>query len=223
MIKRILSLKKKETPGISNELRSITTVHLDQVFRKVKASHISLLRVKKKEDLIPTLFANLIEKYCSTSFLEEVRKFFKAPEREDPTLLIEAMQECLSDAEGGELKGFKACVPLFLERDKKKRLRINSFINKIDPQLTNMLRRLNRLIKAAGFLKIKGLVKTIYEIRLFAIDEKISFLEQASTISLCQLASKDIAREIRAICEQLETKNDVFKSYVRGIQLRIRF
>ncbi len=218
MIKKILNLKTRDTRGTSNELRSITTVHLDQVFRKVKENHISLRQVKKKEDLIPTLFASLIEKYCSTSFLEEMRKFFRAHERGDPTLLIEAMQECLSDAEGGEINGFKACVPLFLEKDKKKRLRINSFINKIDPQLTNMLRRLNRLIKAAGFLQIKSLVKTIYEIRLFAIAEKISFLEEASTISLCQLASNDIAREIRTICQQLETKKDVFKSYVRGAQ-----
>jgi class 3 adenylate cyclase len=216
LIKRILDLYRDRTPGTKSEFRSITSVHLDQLFRKVKERHISVRRVQKKEDFLPTLFAHLIEKYCSEQFVEEVLKYFRGQKTEDPSLLIEAMRECLVGGEQSDVRGFKACVPLFLETDAKQRLKIYTFVKRIDPQVTNMLRRLNRLIKAAGYLHIKTHAKLMQEIRAFAADEKIGYLEEAATITLCQIQPQSIAEVAKDVFANPGTNEDIIKSFVRG-------
>jgi len=216
LIKKILELYGNLTPGTRSEFRSIASVHLDQLFRKVKASHISVRAVRKKEDFLHTLFAHLIEKYCSALFVKEVLKYFKDRDAQDPSLLIEAMGECLIDAEHDDIKGFKACIPLFAETDTKQRLKIYTFLKRIDPQVANLLRRLNRLIKAAGYLNITTLSKLIREIRAFAADEKIGYLEEATTITLCQFRSKEIAEEAKDVFAHPGSHGDIIKSFVRG-------
>ena len=216
LIKKILELYQERTPGTKSEFRSIASVHLDQIFRKVKESHISVRRVRKKEEFLPTLFSHLIEKYCSAPLVDEVQRYFKETERRNPSLLIEAMRESLLGAEQGEVKGFMACIPLFLETDAKNRLRIHHFLRRIDPQVANLLRRLNRLIKAAGYLHIKSLSKLIQEIRSFATDEKIGYLQEAATITLCQLGVREIHEEGKEVFAHPGSNSDLIKCYVRG-------
>ena len=216
LIKKILELYQERTPGTQSEFRSITSVHLDQVFRKVRESHISVRKVRKKEDFLPTLFAHIIEKYCSAHLVNEVQRYFKETDRHNPPLLIEAMREALLEAEQGDIKGFKACIPLFLETDAKARLRIHHFLRRIDPQVANLLRRLNRLIKAAGHLHLKKLSKLIQEIRSFAVDEKIGYLQEAATITLCQLEALAVRDEAKDVFTHPANNADLLKCYLRG-------
>jgi class 3 adenylate cyclase len=216
LIKKILELYQERTPGTQSEFRSITSVHLDQVFRKVSESHISVRKVRKKEDFLPTLFAHIIEKYCSAHLVDEVQRFFKETDRRNPPLLIEAMREALLEAEQSDIKGFKACIPLFLETDAKARLRIHHFLRKIDPQVANLLRRLNRLIKAAGYLQIKKLSKNIQDIRSFAAMEKICYLQEAATITLSQLDVHEVSKEAKGVFAHPAKNGDLLKCYVRS-------
>ena len=216
LIKKTLELYQDRTPGTQSEFRSITSVRLDQIFRKVRESHVSVRKVQKKEDFLPTLFAHIIEKYCSAHLVDEVQRYFKETERPSPSLLIEAMRESLLDAEQADIKGFKACIPLFLETDAKVRLRIHHFLRRIDPQVTNLLRRLNRLIKAAGHLHIQNLTKLVKEIRGFAADEKIGYIQEAAAITLCQLGVREIKDEARDVFAHPGSNSDLIKCYVRG-------
>ena len=216
LIKKILERYGCLSPGTRSEFCSIASVHLEQLFRKAKDRHISIRAVRNKDDFLPTLLAHLIEKYCSASYVEEVLKYFKEKKDGDPSLLIEAMKESLMDAEPSDLGGFKACLPLFLESETKQRLRIYTFLTRIEPQVPDLLRRLNRIIKAVGYLEITNLGKLIREIRSFAMDEKIGYLEEASTITLCQIQPAEIVEEAKEVLAHPGSYEDSIKSFVRG-------
>jgi class 3 adenylate cyclase len=216
LIKKILERYGNLSPGTRSEFCSIASVHLDQLFRKARERHISIRALRNKDDFLPTLFAHLVEKYCSASYVREVLKYFREEGARDPSLLIEAMRECLIDAEPSDISGFKACVPLFLESETKQRLKIYTFLKRIEPQVTDLLRRLNRIIKAVGYLQMTALAKLVREIRSFAVDEKIGYLEEASTITLCQIQPAEIVEEAKEVLAHHGSYEDIIKSFVRG-------
>jgi class 3 adenylate cyclase len=217
LLKKIIELAEKRSSVLAGELRSITGIHLERVFKRVRETHISLKRIQKKEDLLPTLLAHLLGKYSSEALILEIQNYFRSDEVVSRQL-IESLGECFKEGGKTALNGFNATIPLFYERDVKKRRKVSAIVNTIDPEISHHLRRLNRLIKACGFLRIENQSRKIYEILSFAVEEKITYLQEASVITLCQLNQRNFIAQVESVLKQPSTARNILKSYIHGAQ-----
>ncbi|MGQ9616410.1 MAG: adenylate/guanylate cyclase domain-containing protein [Spirochaetota bacterium] len=217
LIKKIIELAEKKSSVLVGELRSITGIHLERVFKRVRDTHISLNKIQKKEDLLPTLLAHLLGKYSSEALILEVQNHFRG-DKVISRKLIESLGECLKGGGKTALNGFKATLPLFYERDVKKRRKVAAIVNTIDPEISHHLRRLNRLVKACGFLGVENQSRKVYEVLSFAVQEKITYLQEASVITLCQLNHRNFIAEVEGVLKQPSTGRNILKSYIHGAQ-----
>ncbi|HYW83627.1 MAG TPA: hypothetical protein VFB30_10255, partial [Spirochaetia bacterium] len=76
-LKKIVLEVKGTVPQLVSEFSVITSAHLDTVFAKIRKNFISLKGIQKKEDLISTVLATLLERYATPSVLADVQAFFK--------------------------------------------------------------------------------------------------------------------------------------------------
>ncbi len=216
LIRATIEVFRERSPHALNELRTVVSVHLDTSFKKAQTGLTSVKKISNREELLPLFFRHCIEKYCPQAVVEKMRVLFRKEITEDAKTLIEKLTWFVNEGTNSDIKGFRACMPLFLETDQKKRYRIHTVMRNADTQLSTLLRRLARLIKAAGFLGMKGSLKKIREVYVFAQEQQVLYLEKAAIITLCQLGSRYIVREFERVFKKPSIEREYLKSFIRG-------
>jgi len=218
LIREAIEVFRQRSPQALNELRTVVSVHLETSFKKAQAGLTSVTKISNREELLPLFLRHSIEKYCPTAVVEDMRALFRKEITGDARLLIEKLTWFINEGTNSDVKAFRASVPLFLETDKKRRYRIYTIMRNADPQVSTHLRRLARLLKAAGFLGMKGSLKKIRETYLFAHEQQVLYLEKVAIVTLCQLGSKYIMRKSDQVFEKPSVEREFLRSFIRGAQ-----
>jgi len=215
-LKKIVLEVKGAIPQLVSEFSVITSAHLDTVFAKIRKNYISLKGIQKKEDLLATVLATLLEKYSTPSVLAEVQAFFKEDGYTGRTPPVAQMRSLLAAAPKEDLNRLDACIPLFTLKEKKDKQAVLSLVSRVDLNRPFFLRRLNRLIRVAGALEIKTTSKKIQEILDFARAERIQFIEETSIVTLCQLLTRSIIELSREYFKEPTKNLRSLNGYIRG-------
>jgi class 3 adenylate cyclase/HEAT repeat protein len=215
-LKKIVAEVKNASPHLLSEFSVIASAHLDSVFTKVRKNFISLKGIQKKEDLLATVFASLLERYASESVLTEVLAFFKDDPNTSRTPPVAQLRGLLSAAPKEDLNRFEACIPLFTLTEKKDKIGVFTQISRADLNRPFFMRRLNRLIRVAGSLEIKTTAKKIQEVLDFARAERVQFLEETSIVTLCQLLTRSIIELSREYFKEPTRNIRSLNGYIRG-------
>ena len=215
-LKKIVEEVKSASPHLVSEFSVITSAHLDTVFAKVRKNYISLKGIKKKEDLIATVLATLLEKYATPSVLADVQAFFKDDGYTGRTPPVAQMRSLLAAAPKEDQNRLDACIPLFTLTEKKDKQLVLPQLLQVDFNRPFFLRRLNRLIRVAGSLEIKTTSKKIQEILDFARAERIHYLEETSIVTLCQLLTRSIIEQSREYFKEPTQNLRSLNGYIRG-------
>ncbi len=213
-LRQIITEVKNTSPHLLSEFSVITSAHLDNVFTKVRRNFISLRGINKKDVLLSTILATLLEKYGTPPVLEDVQRFFKAEQSYAPPL--PQLRALLSTAPKEDQNKLEACMPLFAITEKKDRLQVGSILAKVDLNRHVYLRRLNRLIRVAGALEIKTTAKRIQETLDFAREERVAFLEETAIVTLCQLLTRSIIEQSKVFFAQPGKNIGSLNGYIRG-------
>ena len=215
-LKKIVVEVKSASPNLLSEFSVITSAHLDTVFTKIRKNYISLKAIAKKEDLLATVLATLLEKYATASVVADVQAFFKDDGSGARTPPVGQIRSLLAAAPKEELNRFEACIPLFAFTEKKDKLAVFAVLSRVDINRPFFMRRLNRLIRMAGALEIKTTAKRIQEILEFARAERIHFLEETSIVTLCQLLTRSIIEASRDFFKDPSRNIRTLNGYIRG-------
>jgi class 3 adenylate cyclase len=215
-LKKIVVEVKGASPHLLSEFSVITSAHLDTVFAKIRKNYISLKGIQKKEDLLSTVLATLLEKYATPSVLAEVQAFFKDEGYTGRTPPVAQIRSLLAAAPKEDLNRLDACIPLFTLTEKKDKLPVSALVSRVDLNRPFNLRRLNRLIRVAGALEIKTTSKKIQEILDFARAERIQFIEETSIVTLCQLLTRSIIELSREYFKEPTKNLRSLNGYIRG-------
>ncbi len=197
LLERIVKEERKHSTFLLNKLSEMTHAHLETVFSKIKKNYISLKGIPKKESFSVFILANLLERYATSDLLLEIKRFFRKDPLPGPSHIISRITEHLENAPEEDKNRFEACIPLFYLDEKTEKLKIISTLSDIELNRPILLRRLNRLLRIAGALKIKTSLVKIMEILDFAREERISFLEETCIVTLCQVLPTLLNREIK--------------------------
>jgi class 3 adenylate cyclase len=122
----------------------------------------------------------------------------------------------MAEAPDEELNQLKAAAPLLKTRNPKLRILVASQLSCINLDRPNLIRRLNRLVRAAGTLRARAAAARIAEVLAFAREERIAFLEETCVVTLCQLAYR---RTLEGLSPQLGEPSRGLASvngYIRG-------
>jgi class 3 adenylate cyclase len=215
-LKKIVLEVKGAVPQLVSEFSVITSAHLDTVFAKIRKNYISLKGIQKKEDLISTVLATLLEKYATPSVLADVQAFFKEDGYTGRTPPVAQMRSLLASAPKEDQNRLDACIPLFTLKEKKDKQAVLALVSRVDLNRPFFLRRLNRLIRVAGALEIKTTSKKIQEILDFARAERIQFIEETSIVTLCQLLTRSIIELSREYFKEPTKNLRSLNGYIRG-------
>ena len=215
-LKKIVMEVKGTAPQLVSEFSVITSAHLDTVFAKIRKNYISLKGIQKKEDLISTVLATLLEKYATPSVLADVLAFFKEDGYTGRTPPVAQMRSLLATAPKEDQNRLDACIPLFTLKEKKDKQAVLALVSRVDLNRPFFLRRLNRLIRVAGALEIKTASKKIQEILDFARAERIQFVEETSIVTLCQLLTRSIIELSREYFKEPTKNLRSLNGYIRG-------
>jgi class 3 adenylate cyclase len=215
-LKKIVMEVKGAIPQMVSEFSVITSAHLDTVFAKIRKNYISLKGIQKKEDLLATVLATLLEKYATPSVLADVQAFFKEDGYTGRTPPVAQMRSLLASAPKEDLNRLDACIPLFTLKEKKDKQAVLALVSRVDLNRPFFLRRLNRLIRVAGALEIKTTSKKIQEILDFARAERIQFIEETSIVTLCQLLTRSIIELSREYFKEPTKNLRSLNGYIRG-------
>jgi len=216
VLKEVLDLTNRRFPRAVNELISLTTVHLDALYKKVSKGYISLKGVKGRESLLGVLLARLTERVVPPELVLELQQHFKEGASEDPTQLIDRIRKELKDKPEEERRRFEACVPLFAETERIRRLNTYNIVKNMDPENPMLLRRLNRVIRAIGWLGVKQSAKKIWEIHTYSRNEKVADLEATCIITLCELYAKNIVPEFHQLFRRGTQNREIQRAYIYG-------
>jgi class 3 adenylate cyclase len=214
-LKKVVTEVKATSPHLLSEFSVIASAHLDTVFSKIRKNYISLQGITKKEDLLSTVLATLIEKYATATVAAELQAFFK-DDTAGRTPPLAQMRSLLASAPKEDVNRFEACIPLFALTEKKEKLAVYAQVSRVDINRPFFLRRLNRLIRVAGALEIKTTAKRIQEILEFARAERIHFLEETSIVTLCQLLTRSIIEASRDFFKDPARNPRTLHGYIRG-------
>ncbi len=215
-LKKIVVEVKGASPHLLSEFSVTAAAHLDTVFSKVKKNFISLQGISAKDVLLATVLATLLEKYANPSLLAEVQAFFKDEGYAGRSPPVAQVRALLTAAPREELNRFEACVPLFTLTEKKDKLMVFAQVSKIDLSRPFNMRRLNRLIRTAGYLEIRSTAKRIQDILEFARRERIQFLEETSIVTLCHLLTRSIIELSREYFKDPTRNVRSLNGYIRG-------
>ncbi|MBN1695993.1 MAG: hypothetical protein JW881_00645 [Spirochaetales bacterium] len=201
-----------------NEMAMMTKTHIDSIFSKIKHGYISIKNIGDKENLLMVLFTKLLEGLGNIKIVNTVKFYFRDLdfEKQDPVRIIKKIRTQLGDKDKDVLSNFKACLPVFHIRDKKERLKLLNYLKDINLHRPFLQRRLNRLIRVTGHLLLKTMVKKLSEILEFARDEKISYLEETTVVTLCQLFHKATVEQASAFLSSPDQAIPSFNGYLRG-------
>ena len=216
LIKRLIDIVKNRYSRVTEDLIMTTSVQLDALFKRVKENHISLKGAKKKERFLHLLLARLLESHISPLLVIEIQDFFKNKSANDVNLIIDNIRSFIKNGDDEDKRRFKACLPLFLETDKKIRLQIYSILKNVDPEIPLLLKRINRFVRVIGWLEAKALCKKICNVLSFSREEKFASLELTCVITLCQLSTKDIEKEVIPFLESPSESKELVHGYIRG-------
>jgi class 3 adenylate cyclase/HEAT repeat protein len=215
-LKKIVVEVKGASPHLLSEFSVTAAAHLDTVFSKVKKNFISLQGISAKDVLLATVLATLLERHANPSLLAEVQAFFKDEGYAGRSAPVAQVRAALAAAPKEELNRFEACVPLFMLTEKKDKLMVFSQVSKVDLNRPFNMRRLNRLIRTAGYLEIRSTAKRIQDILEFARRERIQFLEETSIVTLCQLLTRSIIELSREYFKDPTRNVRSLNGYIRG-------
>jgi len=220
-IVKILELLVEHTwnnaPGMIGELSSISSVYLDTLYKKVKKSYIRMHGVRDRDTLRRIILVHLLERYAPKKVCMRVGEFFKKGNPEDGEKLVKLLQNLIpsNDRRGG--RRLQACKPLFSEEDRMKRLKTYSILKNIELDSYNLLKRLARIVRVCGILKIKSSIKKIDEIFTFAHEEGLSEIEPECIIALCRLGSKKALQKIYNFIAHSPVQKTLLLTYLKGI------
>ena len=215
-LKKIVAECKSASPHLLSEFSVIASAHLDTVFGKVRKNYISLIGINKKEALLATVLATLLERYATPSLLADVQAFFKDEGYGGRTPPLAQLRAQLAGAPREDQNRLDACIPLFTLTEKKDKLLVSPTVARVDLNRPFYLRRLNRLIRVAGTLEIKTTGKKIQEVLEFARQERINFLEETCIVSLCQLLTRSIIEQSREYFKEPGRNIRSLNGYIRG-------
>jgi class 3 adenylate cyclase len=217
LIDRLLCGFRELSPGSVGGLATIVSAHLDAVFKKVRATFISVNEAHRSSrggaEPLPLQLAHLLQKYCPSSLLSETLAFFQ-DRACDLKSLIRGLSDCLGKGSGCDAKAYRACLPLFQNQDS--RLQAAMMLRRVDPRMPVLLARLGRLVRTAGALHLKDQLSRMRDIYEFAVQEKVLFLEQAAAETLCRLGSREILQEARQVFAQPACRRELLPSFIRG-------
>lgn len=213
LILRLLSSVKEISPGSAGELAAITSAHLEAVFRKVRKGFLSLKEVRSREELLPLVLSNLLQKYCPRPVLSRALVYFKE-QQTDPRALIQQINGYLKSGVSSDIKGFRACLPLFTDPSWGKS--IVGILRRIDPNMSSLLARLARLVRAAGELGMKDQEKKVHDIQQFAEVENVPVLERSAVEALCRLEARDLLDESISMLSHPPRNRDRLPGFIHG-------
>lgn len=216
VMKDLIETTRKRFPHTINELNNLMSVRLDVLFKKIKDSQLSTRPGTNKQALITGVLAHILESFLSSDLIVEVQEFFKAEASTDPSQLVGKIKNVLRGESTTDRKGFEACIPLFFEKDRKIRLKVYAFLQKIDPQRKFHIERLVRFVRIVGFLRTESLSKRIGEVLTFSREEKLQNLEESCIATLCMLKARNIALEMRQFLKKPQKQSSLFQTYIYG-------
>ena len=215
-LKKVVGEVREGAPQLVSEFSVITSAHIDTVFAKVRKNYISLRGITNKSALMATVLAMQLERYASPQILADVQAFFKDDGSKRLTPPIAQIRDLLGAAPKEDQNRFEACIPLFLLEEKADRFTVLQQVNRVDLNRPSFMRRLNRLIRVAGALRIRTASKKIQEILDFARAERIKFLEETCIVTLCQLLTRSIIEQSREYFLQPSRNPGALNGYIRG-------
>jgi len=216
LIKQLIDIAKNRSSRIRDDFSMTTSGYLDALFKRVKENHISLKGAKEKEKFLHLLLAHLLESHISPLLVIEIQDFFKNKSANDVNLIIDNIKSFMENGDDEDKRRFKACLPLFLETDRKTRLQIYSILKNVDPEIPLLLKRINRFVRIIGWLEAKAFSKKICDVLNFSREEKFSSLELTCIITLCQLKTKDIINEVKLFLESPPESKELVHGYLKG-------
>jgi class 3 adenylate cyclase/HEAT repeat protein len=215
-LKKIVQEVRSTSPHLLSEFSVIASAHLDTIFSKVRKNYISLRGITNKDVLLATVLATLLEKYSTPTLLGAVQSFFKDEGDAGRAPPLAQLRALLAGAPREDQNRLDACIPLFTLTEKKDKLQVFPLVAKVDLGRPLFLRRLNRLVRAAGTLEIKSAGKRVQEILDFARTERISYLEETCIVSLCQLLTRSVIEESREYFREPGRNIRSLNGYIRG-------
>jgi class 3 adenylate cyclase len=215
-IAKIVGEIRSHSPLLVNEFVFTTSANLEAVFAKIKKQHLSLKGLKEREALLAVILAKLLEHYASAELLADTQSHFKGDGGFHPTALLGRIKEALISAPEDEQNRFEACLPLFTTRDRLVRMNVAHTLGRANRGSPALLRRLNRLIRVAGILEVRASAKKIMEILAFAREERVSFLEESSVVTLCQLFNRPAIEQAKVVFASPAKYPHSLSGYIRG-------
>ncbi len=215
-IKRMIEQIKAKSPHLLNELTVITLAHLETVFVKSKKNYISLKGITERETLLSVVFANILERYANRELLQKVQNYFKSQLQGDANEIIFEIKKHLRDAPPEDKYKFEACLSLFKLDKTPELLNLVKTLSNINFERPNLLRRLNRLVRVSGYLKIRNSIKRLNSILQFAREERITFLTETLLVTLLELLSKSVIDQARRILSSGHRNISELRGVIRG-------
>jgi len=214
LLRRIIEQVKKESPQLLTEFSESTANRLEKVFSRISQTYLTVRGITRKDELLMAVLASLLERHANPVLLSETLAYFR--EETPNRTVVDRLRVLLGGAPREDRNRFEACLPLFQLRERKDRLAMANILTRVDLDRPFALRRLNRLIRAAGMLEIRTSSHKVQEILDFARAERVSFLEETAIVTLCQLLSRTAIEQSRE-CFRDPTRGAVsLNGYVRG-------
>ena len=215
-IARLVAEVRSHSPLLVNEFVLTTSANLEAVFVRIKKQHISLKGIKEKEALLAVILAKLLEQYASKKLLADVQSHFRTDGGYNPTALIARVKEALISAPEAEQNKLEACLPLFTSSDRLVRVNFAHTLGRANLASPALLRRLNRLIRVVGILEVRASAKKVMEVLSFAREERVSFLEESSVVTLCQLLNRAAIEQAKVVFASPAKYPHSLAGYTRG-------
>lgn len=192
------------------------STHIDTVFARIRRDFPSIRGIKARGSLLIVILAKLIERYASPVLLQRIQAHFQGSLLSNAGDLARELDQAMADAPDEDRNQLRAAAPLFASRSPKLRILVSSQLASINLDRPNLIRRLNRLVRAAGRLRARGAAPRVCEVLEFAREERISFLEETCVVTLCQLGHRKTLEGLRDCLADPGRATPTLNGYVRG-------
>jgi class 3 adenylate cyclase len=229
MIDELISRVRKTRSQLLTKFHSDVAKDIDEAFASVKQHYLTLHVPKPNSQqadqkqlqfrLMVRYLARHLERYADPDLFRDVTNYFRGNRGWTARDLLKRLETAMASAPAKERRLVPAYMALFNWKVKRDRLYISSQLSWVDLKRPDLIRRLNRLVRVAGKLRVRAAAGRIRsDIRPFAHTEGITFLEETSVVTLCQLAdrSKITMHELEAAAEDPERHRVTLNGYLRG-------
>jgi class 3 adenylate cyclase len=215
-IAKVVAEIRAHAPLLMNEFLLTASANLEAVFVKIRKQHISLKGVKGRDALLVVLLGKTLEQHADAELLAEAQGFFKSEVGAGAKSLIQKIRDRLITAPEDEQNRFRACLALFGSQERLVRLAAAQTLARVNLTTPTLQRRLNRLVRIAGILDIRGATKKIQEVLVYAREERVHFLEESSVVTLCQLMSRVTIEQAGMVFASPGKYPHSLNGYIRG-------